>query len=60
MSFLLRLISLIPKSVFVTKFGYANLTGKPFAVKWLNSEVVIYLSGSWSVTFFSMYDIFAL
>ena len=48
------------KSVFVTKFASANLAAKPFAIKLLNSEVVIYLSWSWSVTFFSILLIFAL
>ena len=42
--FLLRLIDLASKSVFVTKFVCTNLAAKPFAVKLLNSEVVIYLS----------------
>ena len=42
--FLLRLISLVSKSVFVTKFACANLAAKRFAVKLLNFEVVIYLS----------------
>ena len=42
--FLLRLISLVSKSVFSTKFACANLGVKLFAVILLNSEVVIYLS----------------
>ena len=42
--FLLRLISLLSKFVFVTKFAGARLEAKLFAVKLLNSEVVIYLS----------------
>ena len=43
---LLRLISVVSKSVFVTKFACANLAAKPFIVKLLNFEVVIYLSWS--------------
>ena len=42
--FLLRFISLLSKSVFVTKFGFANLAAKFYAVSLLNSEVVMYLS----------------
>ena len=47
-----QVISLASKSVFVTKFACDNLAAKRFAVKLLNSEVVIYLSWSWSVNFF--------
>ena len=39
-----QVISLASKSVFVTKFACDNLESKRFAVKLLNSEVVIYLS----------------
>ena len=42
--FLLRLISLVSKSVFVTKFACPNLARKFSAVNLFNSEVVIYLS----------------
>ena len=42
-SFLLRCISLVSKSVFVTKFVCANLSVK-LAVKLLNSELGMYLS----------------
>ena len=42
--FLLRLISLASKSVFVIKFACANLALKTSAAKVLNSGVVIYLS----------------
>ena len=40
--FLLRLISLLSKSDFVTKFACANLEAKTSAVNLLNSGVVIY------------------
>ena len=39
-----QVISLASKSVFVTKFACDNLAAKRFAVKLLNSEVVMYLS----------------
>ena len=42
--FLLRLISLSSKSVFVIKFACANLAAKLSTVNLLNSGVVIYLS----------------
>ena len=42
--FLLRLDSLVSKSVFVIKFACANLALKTSAGKVLNSGVVIYLS----------------
>ena len=41
---LLKPDSLLSKSVFVTKFAYANLAAKFSVVNLLNSEVVIYLS----------------
>ena len=43
---LLRLIGLLSKSAFVTKFARANLAAKFFAVSLLNSGVVKYLSWS--------------
>ena len=43
-TFLLRFISLLSKSVFLTKFAYANLAAKFSAVSLLNSGVVMYLS----------------
>ena len=42
--FLLRLISLVSKSVFVTKFARDNLASKTSDVNLLNSGVVTYLS----------------
>ena len=42
--FLLRLDSLVSKSVFVIKFACANRALKTSAAKVLNSGVVIYLS----------------
>ena len=42
--FLLRLTNLASKSVFFTRFACANLAVKLFAVRLLNSEVVMYLS----------------
>ena len=42
--FLLRLDSLVSKSVFFIKFASANLALKTSAAKVLNSGVVIYLS----------------
>ena len=42
--FLLRLISLLSKSVFIIKFTCANLAGKISAVNVLNSGEVIYFS----------------
>ena len=56
--FLLRLISLSSKSVFVIKIACANLAAKLSAVNLLNSGVVIYLSWLWLVTFFSILLIF--
>ena len=53
-----RLDSLVSKSVFVTKFACANLAVKTLAAKVLNSEVVMYLTWSWSVSFFSVSRIF--
>ena len=41
---LLRLFSLVPKSIFVTKSACANLPVKTPAAKLLNSRVVMYLS----------------
>ena len=41
---LLRFISLLSKSVFVTRFASANLAAKLFAVSLLYSGVVIHLS----------------
>ena len=41
--FLLRLVSLVSKSVFVEKLACANLAEKISAVNLLNSGVVIYL-----------------
>ena len=52
-TFLLKLDSLASKSVFVIKSACASLALKTLAAKVLNSGVVIYLSWSWSVTFFS-------
>ena len=51
--FLLRLDKLAWKSVFVTKFGCANLALKTSVAEVLNSGVVIYLSWLRSVSFFS-------
>ena len=56
--FLLRLESLASKSVFGIKFAWANHALKTSAAKVLNSGVVIYLSWSWSVSFFSSALIF--
>ena len=50
--FWLRLFSLSWKFVFLIKFACANLAVKNLAAKLLNSEVVIYLSWSSSVSFF--------
>ena len=58
--FLLRVDSLASKFVFVTKFVCANLTLKTSAARVLNSGVVIYLSWSWSVSFFSISVTFVL
>ena len=44
----------------MTKFACANLEVKFFAVKLLNSEVVMYSSWLWSATFLSVSNIFAL
>ena len=49
-----RLDTLLSKSVFVTKFACANLPLKILAAKVLNFGIVIYVSGSWSVSFFSI------
>ena len=54
----MKLISLVSKSVFVTKFDCANLAAKFSTVNFLNFEVVINLSWSWSVTLFRMSGIF--
>ena len=43
-NFLLRLISLVSKSVFVIQCAYANLAAKSSAVILQNSGVVMYLS----------------
>ena len=40
--FLLRLVSLVSKPVFVTKFARANFALKFSVVNLLNSEIVIY------------------
>ena len=58
--FSLRLISLVLKSVFVTKFPWANPAAKLFTIKLLNYELVIYLSWSQSVTFFSNFTYFCV
>ena len=42
--FLLRLMSLVSKSLFITKFACANLAANFFTVKLVHSEVVIHLS----------------
>ena len=57
---LLRLGTLLSKSVFATKFARFNLALKASAAKVLNSGVVIYLSWLWSVSFFSISVILAL
>ena len=57
--FLLRLDSLLSKSVFITKFACANLAAKFSAVSLLNSGVVMYLSCLSSVIFFSISLTFA-
>ena len=54
----MRPISLVSKSVLVTKFAHANLVSETFAVNLLNSQVAIYLSSLWSVSFFSSSVIF--
>ena len=60
LAFLLRIISLISKSVYVTKFARANPAPKTSAVNLLNSGVVIYLSWLWSATLFSISPMFVL
>ena len=50
--FLLRLESLASKSVFVTKFFYANLAPNYFEATLLTSGVEMYLSCLLSVVFF--------
>ena len=56
--FLLRLVSLVSKSVFAIRFNCTNLAAKISAVNLLNYGVVIYLSWLWSVSFFSILLIF--
>ena len=56
--FLLKLVSLLSKSVFVTQLAYFNLAVKFSAINLLNSGVVIYLS--WSGNLFSDSPIFVL
>ena len=58
--FLFRIDSLASKSVFITKFAYANLVLKTSVAKVLNCGAVIYLSRLWSVSFFSISVNFAL
>ena len=55
-----RLDTVSSKFVFATKFPRANLALKTSAAKVLNSEVVIYLPWSWSVSFLSISVIFVL
>ena len=50
----MRLFNLVSKSIFVTKFTFANLAAKSSAINLLNSGLVIYLSWLWSVSFFSV------
>ena len=57
---LLRLDSLLLKSVFFTKSACTSLVLNTSAANLLNSGVVIYLSWLWSVTFFSISVIFVL
>ena len=52
--FLLRFDSLSSKSVFVTKFAWANLALKTFAANLLNSGGSIYLSWLWLLSLFSI------
>ena len=56
---LLTLISLLSKSIFLTKFACASLAAEFSVVNLVNYEVVIYLPWSWSVTVFSISDNFA-
>ena len=51
---MLRFNSLLSKSVFVTKFAWANRVLKTLAAKVLNSGIVIYLSWLWSLSLFSL------
>ena len=48
------------KSVFVTKFSWANLAVNFSSVSLLNSGVLNYLSWIWSVIFFSVSLLFVL
>ena len=45
---------MVSKYVFVNKFACDNLAAKFYAVNLLNSEVAIYLSWLWSVSFVSI------
>ena len=56
--FLLRLINLLSKSVFVIRFACTNLSTKRFAVNVLNSGIGLCSSWWWSVSFFSISLIF--
>ena len=56
--FPLRLVSLVSKCAFITYFACAHLPAKFYAVDLLNSDVVLYLLWSWSLTFFSISLIF--
>ena len=56
--FLLRLNSIASKSVIVIKFACANFALKTLVAKTLNFELVMYLSWSWLVTFYSSSLIF--
>ena len=58
--FLFKIISLVSKSVFVTKFACVNLAAQTPAAKLLNSGFVIYLYWLKSVNFFSISLIFVL
>ena len=58
--FLLRLDSLESNSVFVVKFTCAILALKTLAVNLLNSGVVIYLSGLWLLSLFSISGLLVL
>ena len=58
--FLLRLDSLESNSVFVVKFACAILALKTLAVNLLNSGVVIYLSGLWLLSLFSISGLLVL
>ena len=58
LTFLLRLVSLVSKSVFAIRFTCTDLAAKISAVNVLNYGVVIYLSWLWSVRIFSILLIF--